>query len=106
MYGGSQRLVERTACGTETPVFHTDLTACDTYTCDAEAMVPMKCPSLVIVGEKGQTTPAKAGRHVTAGLTDSRVVGLPGGHAIIGECPDDTLDALTTSVRERDAIAA
>lgn len=106
MHGGSQRLMERVARGTEAPVFHMDFAACNAYARGAEAMASVKCTSLVIVGEKDQMTPAKAGRHVAAGLAGSRVVGLPGGHAIMGECPDGTLDALIAFARERDAVAA
>lgn len=106
MHGGSQRLMERIAHGTEAPVFHTDFAACNAYARGAEAMAAVKCPSLVIVGEKDQMTPAKAGRQVAAGLAGSRVVGLPGGHAIMGECPDGTLDALIAFARERDPVVA
>jgi pimeloyl-ACP methyl ester carboxylesterase len=106
MHGGSQRLMERVARGSEAPVFHTDFSACNAYARGAEAMAAVQCPSLVIVGEKDQMTPAKVGRQVAAGIAGSRVVALPCGHAVMGECPDGTLDALIAFAREREPVTA
>ncbi|AXV81388.1 alpha/beta fold hydrolase [Ralstonia solanacearum] len=106
MHGVSQRLMEHVARGSRAPVFHADFSACNAYARGAEAMSAVQCPALVIVGDKDQMTPARAGRQVAGGLTGSRVVALPCGHAVMGECPDGTLDALIAFARERATIAA
>ncbi|MGD7162049.1 alpha/beta fold hydrolase, partial [Ralstonia pseudosolanacearum] len=76
------------------------------YARGAQAMATVQCPALVIVGDKDQMTPARAGRQIAAELAGSRVVALPCGHAVMGECPDGTLDALIAFARERAAVAA
>ncbi|KFX27027.1 alpha/beta fold hydrolase [Ralstonia solanacearum] len=106
MHGGSQRLMERIARGSPAPVFHTDFSACNAYARGAEAMAAVRCPALVIMGDKDQMTPARAGRQVAAGLAGCRVVALLCGHAVMGECPDGTLDALIAFARERAVAAA
>jgi pimeloyl-ACP methyl ester carboxylesterase len=77
-------------------VHHADLTACNAFHCDPSAI---RVPTLVIVGEADQMTPARNGRVVAAAIAGSRVVSLPGcGHAMLFEQPNQVLDALIGNV--------
>jgi pimeloyl-ACP methyl ester carboxylesterase len=92
MLGIGARLIERTPPG----VHHADLAACNAYHGDPSAIA---APTLVIVGEQDQMTPARAGREVAGKIADARVVTLPGaGHAMLAERPNEVLDALITIV--------
>ncbi len=90
MLGTGQRLLETAGPG----VFHTDLSACNGFDPD-EFDSPVSCPSLLILGEADQMTPARAGLRVQARLDQARTVQLPGcGHSMLSEQPNAVLDAL------------
>jgi pimeloyl-ACP methyl ester carboxylesterase len=90
--GGGSRLIARADRG----VHHADLTACNAFKCDPSAI---RVPTLVIVGEADQMTPARSGKAVAAAIAGSRVVSLGGcGHAMLFEQPNQVLDALIGSV--------
>lgn len=92
MLGTGERLIERTPPG----VHHADLAACNAYRGDPSAIA---APTLVIVGDQDQMTPARAGRDVAAKIPNARVVTLAGsGHAMLSEQPNQVLDALITIV--------
>ncbi len=92
MLGGGARLIERTARG----VHYADLAACNAYVSDPAAI---KVPTLVIVGEADQMTPARSGRAFAAQIPNARLVTLPGcGHAMLSEQPNQVLDALIGGV--------
>ena len=57
MFGGAERLLERAAPG----VLHADLSACNAYDTGAGAARKVACPATLILGERDQMTPAKAG---------------------------------------------
>ncbi|MCZ6617167.1 MAG: alpha/beta hydrolase [Gammaproteobacteria bacterium] len=89
MLRGGERLLERSAPG----VFHADLIACNEFA--VREGEDVRCPSLVIVGEADQMTPARAGISVAEQLPEATIVRLPGcGHSMISERPNDVLDAL------------
>jgi pimeloyl-ACP methyl ester carboxylesterase len=88
MLGSGARLIERAAAG----VFHADLAACNSF---RPADLAIAAPTLVIVGELDQMTPARAGREAAAKIPHARVVTLAGcGHAMLSEQPNQVLDAL------------
>jgi len=92
MLGTGERLIERTPPG----VHYADLAACNAYRGDPSAIA---APTLVIVGDQDQMTPARAGRDVAAKIANARVVTLAGsGHAMLSERPNEVLDALITIV--------
>ena len=92
MLGTGERLIERTPPG----VHHVDLAACNAYRGDPGAIA---VPTLVIVGDQDQMTPARAGRDVASKIPSARVVTLAGsGHAMLSEQPNQVLDALISII--------
>jgi len=86
--GGGARLIERSGPG----VHYADLAACNAFRSDPAAIA---APTLVIVGDADQMTPARNGREVAAKIPNARVVTLAGcGHAMLSEQPNQVLDAL------------
>ncbi len=86
--GGGARLIERSGPG----VHYADLAACNAFRSDPSKIA---APTLVIVGEADQMTPARSGREVAAKIPGARVVTLTGcGHAMLSEQPNQVLDAL------------
>ena len=88
MLGGGARLIERSGPG----VHYADLAACNAFKSDPSQVA---VPTLVIVGDADQMTPARAGRDVAARIPHARLVTLVGcGHAMLSEQPNEVLDAL------------
>lgn len=91
MMGSAMRLMERSGDG----VLHADFTACNDYTTGLDAAQNVKCPVLMVLGQRDQMTPAKVAKEVAAKLANVKVVALPGtGHAVMAERPDEVLDNL------------
>lgn len=91
MMGSTMRLMERSGAG----VLFADFTACNTYTTGLAAAEKVKCPALLVLGQRDQMTPAKATKDLAAKLAGSRTIILEGaGHALMAERPDEVLDAL------------
>ena len=67
--GGGARLISRSNPG----VHHADLTACNAFQCDPSTI---QVPTLVIVGDADQMTPARSGRAVAAAIANSRLIGM------------------------------
>jgi len=95
MLGCGIRIFEHAAKG----VLHADLAACNDYRAGAERAGQVRCPTLVIAGERDVMTPVKAGRSLADSIAGARFVVLPGiGHIMPEEAPDETLDALRTLI--------
>ena len=91
MTGAALRLMERTPPG----VLHTDLFACNAYANGLAAGSNVRCPTLVVVGQRDLMAPPKSAAALCEALAGVRVVTLPGaGHAMMAEQPDAVLDAL------------
>ena len=91
MTGSSLRLMERCGPG----VLYTDLAACNSYAEGLKAASKIRCPALLIVGERDQMTLPKNARALAETLADKRVVRIPDcGHSLMVEAPDAVLDAL------------
>ena len=91
MLGGARRLLEKAAPG----VLHADLAACDSYAGGAATAAAIRCPTVLILGERDQMTPLKAGRALAAQIAGARVVAVAdAGHLLTVERPDDALAAL------------
>jgi len=92
MTGNAMRLMERARPG----VLHADLLACHAYAGGLQAASAVRCPALLLLGERDQMAPPKGAQALLATLADARVVTLAGcGHALMAEEPDAVLDALT-----------
>ena len=93
MTGSALHLMQRCAPG----VLHTDLVACHGYDAGLTAAAAVRCPALVIVGDRDQMAPARNARSLVQTLPDARVLTLAGcGHSLMAEAPDAVLDALRT----------
>lgn len=91
MMGNNLRLIERAGPG----VLHADFQACNNYTVGLENAERVRCPSLLLLGERDQMTPAKPARELATRLKGSKTVILKGvGHSLMGEDPNGVLDAL------------
>lgn len=93
--GLNRRLMERQAEG----VLATDLGACNTWTGGLEAAAGVRCPTLLVCGERDQMTPPRAVKPLCEALVNAaggaRMMTVPGaGHALMTEAPDAISDAI------------
>jgi pimeloyl-ACP methyl ester carboxylesterase len=94
--GGNLRLMQRQKPG----VLHADFAACDGYRAGFERAAQVKCPALFLLGARDAMAPARAGRDLARAVPNSTVVTLDSaGHNLMGEKPDEVLDALVEFLR-------
>jgi pimeloyl-ACP methyl ester carboxylesterase len=94
--GANLRLMQRQRPG----VLHADFAACDRYEKGFERAAQLKCPALFLLGARDAMTSARAGRDLARAVPDSTVVTLDSaGHNLMGEKPDEVLDALVEFLR-------
>ncbi len=91
LMGGCLRLLARGAKGTHA----TDLAACNAYTDGSAAAAKVRCPALLVIGERDVMTPPQAGQALAAAIAGAEIAMIPAsGHLMLVEQPDATLDAL------------
>jgi pimeloyl-ACP methyl ester carboxylesterase len=91
MLGNAMRLMERTRAG----VLSTDLCACNRYASGLEAAARVRCPTLVVLGERDVMAPVRNAKALIATLPEATTVTLRDtGHSLMAERPDQVLDAL------------
>jgi pimeloyl-ACP methyl ester carboxylesterase len=91
LLGGGRRLMERANPG----VIHADLKACNEYVAGLEHAAAVRCPALLILGERDMLTPARSATRLAEALPEAETVILKGcGHAMLAEQPDAVLDQL------------
>jgi pimeloyl-ACP methyl ester carboxylesterase len=91
MTGNALRLMERSLPG----ALYSDLLACHRYAGGLAAARQIRCPALLILGQRDLMAPAKNATALSAALAGCRVVTLPDcGHSLMTEAPDAVLDAL------------
>jgi pimeloyl-ACP methyl ester carboxylesterase len=74
---------------------YADLLACHRYAGGIAAANKVRCPALLILGQRDLMAPAKNATALSAALAGCRVVTLPDcGHSLMSEAPDAVLDAL------------
>jgi pimeloyl-ACP methyl ester carboxylesterase len=81
-------------------VLFNDLSACHAYAADAVALSSLQTPTLLLIGEKDQMTPPRAGQALAKALpnvTSSMIA--DSGHSIMNEAPDAVIDALRDFLR-------
>jgi pimeloyl-ACP methyl ester carboxylesterase len=94
--GGNLRLMRRQKPG----VLHADFAACNAYAGGAESAARVKCPALFLLGARDAMTPARAGRDLAKAIPHAAVNTLDeSGHNLLGEKPDEILDALVEFLR-------
>ncbi len=93
--GGSKRLMEYVSRHNTQPVFFTDFSACNDYQHGEAAAAALNCPVLFLLGKKDMMTSPKAVAPLLQALPQAKVVQLENcGHDLMGEQPDQVLDAL------------
>jgi pimeloyl-ACP methyl ester carboxylesterase len=96
LLASGRRLLDRNRPG----VYAADLNACSRFD-PASLTTTLSCPVLVIAGEADQMTPLKAGLAVAGRHPRCSVVRLSGcGHSMLGEKPNEVLDAMRSLVSE------
>ncbi len=89
--GASRRLLERAAPG----VLAADLAACAAWQDGLETAARLRCPTLLVTGEKDVMTPLRGARKLAAAIPGAELLPLAdAGHMILAERPNETLDAL------------
>jgi pimeloyl-ACP methyl ester carboxylesterase len=89
--GSALRLWEQAAPG----VIYADLKACNDYKEGPAHAAHIRCPTLVIIGDRDIMTPPSAGRKLASAIVGSRTVVIrDSGHALLEEQPNAVLDAL------------
>lgn len=90
--GANLRLLARAGSGS----LHTDLSACAAYTVAPDRLAGLSTPTLILVGERDQLTPPRAGLALQQVLPDARAVVIPGaGHSVMYEAPNEALAEMT-----------
>lgn len=91
MLGSGLRLMEKAGPG----VIYADLVACNEYLEGMEHAKNVKCPALLILGERDMLTPVRSAMKLADALPNAERVVLEGsGHALLAERPDAVLDQL------------
>jgi pimeloyl-ACP methyl ester carboxylesterase len=99
--GGSKRLMEYVARHNEKPVFFTDFSACNDYQHGEAAAAAVTCPVLFLLGKKDMMTSPKAAAPLLQALPNAKIMQLENcGHDLMGEQPDQVLDALFSFTSE------
>jgi pimeloyl-ACP methyl ester carboxylesterase len=94
--GGNLRLMQRQKPG----VLHADFAACNNYAAGMERAAQVKCPALFLLGDRDMMTPPRAGTQLAEAIPHAQVLQLAGtGHNLMGEKPDEVLDALAGFLR-------
>ena len=78
-------------------VLHHDFSICNDYAAGFTSAAAVRCPVLLICGERDIMTPPQAAAELGAALGNSRTITIPGaGHNLMGEAPDAVTDALVS----------
>jgi pimeloyl-ACP methyl ester carboxylesterase len=94
--GENLRLMQRQKPG----VMHVDFLACNAYAGGAAAAAKVRCPALFLLARRDSMTPVRAAQDFAKSVQGARVVVIDGsGHNMMGEKPDDVLDALLAFMR-------
>jgi pimeloyl-ACP methyl ester carboxylesterase len=91
MAGSALRLMQRLATG----VLQRDLLACHQYVGGLDSAAKVRCPVLLVMGERDLMAPPRNAQRLVEILKTAEVVVIPGcGHSLMVEAPDMVLDAL------------
>jgi len=91
MLGMGMRLLERSPPGT----LFADLCACNAYADASGAAARIRCPALLICGERDRMTPLSGGRELAALILGAHLTVLrDSGHMLLAERAPETREAL------------
>src|SRR5262249_54478868 len=89
--GANLRLIQRAKPG----VLRADFAACDRYAAGLQRAAQVRCPAVVILANADRMTPARSGQVLAEAIPGSKLVRIEGsGHNLVGEKPDELLEAL------------
>lgn len=95
LLGGSMRLIDRAPRSVLAQGFR----VCNGYDTGKQAVASVTCPVQILAGERDQMTPLRAAQGWAKEFKTGRIDVLPGcGHMMMGERPDETLDALKSFI--------
>lgn len=94
----SQQLMERVAAGGN-GLLHRDLSACKAYANGEAAAQSLRCPALIVFGEKDVMTPPKAARRLLEAMTHAQQATVDAGHQMMSERPEEVSAALAAFLR-------
>ena len=78
-----------------------DLSACNSWTTGPAAVAAIKCPTVVITGERDVMTPSKRGAELAKAIAGATHVNIPAaGHMMMAEAPDACLRALRSVIKK------
>jgi pimeloyl-ACP methyl ester carboxylesterase len=79
---------------------HVDFSACNAYSGGAEAAAKVDCPALFLIARRDAMTAARSAQAFAQTVKGARIVMIDGsGHNMMGEQPDEVLDALVGFLR-------
>jgi len=94
--GENLRLMQRQKPG----VMHVDFTACNAYAGGGEAAAGVRCPALLLLARRDSMTPVRAAQDFAKSIKGAQTVVIDGsGHNMMGEKPDEVLDALVAFLK-------
>lgn len=97
--GAARQLMRQVQATSANPLlFHTDFSACNSYTHGLEAAARVLCPSALVLARYDQMTQPKGAGAVAAKLKAS-VHTVPAGHYLMQESPDPVLNAMRELLR-------
>ena len=94
--GENLRLMQRQKPG----VMHVDFSACNAYEGGGAAAAKVQCPALFLLARRDVMTAARSAQAFAQTVKGARIVMIEGsGHNMMGEKPDEVLDALVAFLK-------
>jgi pimeloyl-ACP methyl ester carboxylesterase len=94
--GENLRLMQRQKPG----VMHADFAACNAYAAGAAAAAGVRCPALFLLARRDAMTPARNAQDFAKTVQGAQLAVIDGsGHNMMGEKPDEVLDALVAFLK-------
>jgi len=95
--GATRALMRQVLAQGEGQLFHTDFAACNAYTGGLDAAARVACPAHLVLGAQDQMALPRNTKDLALRL-HATVHTVPGGHFLMQECPDGTLQALRSAL--------
>ncbi|MBD8725942.1 alpha/beta hydrolase [Oxalobacteraceae sp. CFBP 13708] len=90
----ARELMRRLAAGSDEPLLHTDLAACNAYTNGMTAAATITCPVVFVQGTQDKMTPPRKAALLTDAIAHASIVTVDTGHAMMQEAPEAVSNAL------------
>lgn len=110
LHGGNRALMRRVqaehaARNEGANLFHHDFSMCNNYSRGVEAAGEVRCPTLLLLGERDQMTSPKGTAELARALR-AEVRTVPAGHTLMLEAPDAVLNEMSAFLRVRPPLPA